>query len=325
MRRAFQRELFRALLLIVFPAVSGVHAQSYPARPIRMVIPFPAGGTIEVVGRPLATKLSEALGQIVIIDNRPGANGVTGSTLVAKAPADGHTLLLAPTGPMVISPALQAMPYDVLKDFAPITVVVNQPMCLVVSAVLPVKSVPELIALAKERPGRINFASAGVGNAIHLAGEMFKTAAGIDIVHVPYKGTPMAVTELIAGQVHMMISSIPGMLPQIKAGRLRPLAVTAATRLELFPAVPTMREAGFPDYKASSWYGLLAPAGTPPAIVTTLNREAAKIMRSVEIREYLHGQGSEAVGNSVEEFRTHLRAELKRWAGAVKSSGAKAD
>jgi tripartite-type tricarboxylate transporter receptor subunit TctC len=316
-------QLLLITLLVMAPGAAG--AQSYPSRPIRMIVPFPAGGTMEVVGRPLTNKLTEALGQTVITDNRPGANGVTGSALVAGAPADGYTLLFAPTGPLVISPALQKMPYDVEKDFAPITVVVSQPMCLVVDPALPVKSVRELIALAKAKPGQINFASAGVGNAIHLAGEMFRTAAGIDIVHVPYKGTPMAFTEIIGGHVQMIITSIPGMLPHIKAGRLRPLGVTSAARMEVLPQVPTFTEAGFPQFRPTSWYGLLAPAGTPRTVVARLNAEAVKIMRSPEIRDYMHQQGSEAVGSSVEEFRAHTRAELVRWAAAVKSSGAKTE
>lgn len=313
------------LSFVLLMASATAAAQTYPSRPIRMIVPFPAGGTMEVVGRPLTAKLTEVLGQTVITDNRPGANGVTGSALAANAPADGYTLLFAPTGPLVISPALQKMPFDVEKDFAPITVVVNQPMCLVVDPALPVKSVQELIALAKAKPGQINFASAGVGNAIHLAGEMFKTAAGIDIVHVPYKGTPMAFTEIIGGQVQMIITSIPGMLPHIRAGRLRPLGVTSAARMEVLPQVPTFSEVGFPQFRPSSWYGLLAPAGTPRPIVAKLNAEAVKIMHSPEIREYMHKQGSEAVGSSVDEFRAHMRAELVRWAAAVKSSGAKTE
>jgi tripartite-type tricarboxylate transporter receptor subunit TctC len=288
------------------------------------VLPFPAGGGIDIVGRALGTKLSKALGQSVVIDNRPGADGLIGAEMVAKSSPDGYTLLLASTDTLAINPALYPkLPYNTLRDFAPITLVVDQPMCLVVDSKLPVKSVQELVALAKANPGKLNFASPGVGNAIHLAGEIFKTTAAIDIVHVPYKGSVAAITEIIAGQVQMMISSIPQMLPYIKSAKLRAPAVSSPNRMELLPDVPTLREVGFPQIKISSWYGLVAPAGTFKEIIARLNNESVTILHTKEMTDYLAQQGSEAVGNSPDEFRAHLKSELTKWAEAVRSSGAK--
>ena len=310
--------------LLLLAAAPSTLAQTYPGKPLRMVVPFPAGGSADIVARALNQRLSAALGQPVVVDNRSGADGMIGAEMVAKSPPDGYTLLFASTGPLVINPVLNAkMAYDIVKDFAPITVVVQNPMCLVVHPSLPVKSVMELGAFAKARPGQLNFASAGIGNALHLAGEIFKSQTGTDIVHVPYKGTAPAVTDVMAGNSHMMISSIPVMLGPIKAGRLRPLAVAANARMALLPDVPTMREAGLEKFNANSWYGLLAPAGTPREIVTRLNTESVRILRSTEMREYLATQGAEAVGNTPEEFSRHIQSELAKWARAVKAAGVK--
>jgi tripartite-type tricarboxylate transporter receptor subunit TctC len=247
-----------------------------------------------------------------------------GTEQVAKSTPDGYTLLISSTGPMVINPALNLkMPYDTLKDFAPITLVVVQPMCLVVHPSVPVKSVKELIALAKARPGQLNYASGGIGNGAHLAGEIFRAVTSIDIFHVPYKGAAPAVVDLVAGQVQMMLNSIPVLLPFIKSGKLRPLAVGADNRMAILPEVPTMRESGVPKFDANSWYGFFAPAGTSKEIVSRLNAESVKILRSQEMRDFMSPQGAEAIGNSPEEFRAHIKSELAKWAQAVKMAGAR--
>lgn len=225
---------------------------------------------------------------------------------------------------MVINPALNLkMPYDTLKDFAPITLVVVQPLCLVVHPSLPVKSVKELVALAKARPGQLNYGSGGIGNGAHLAGELFKTATGTDIIHIPYKGAAPAVVDLLAGQVHMMLNSIPVLLPHIRAAKLRALAVGNRTRMAILPEVPTMHEAGVAKFDANSWYGFFAPAGTPKEIVSRLNAESAQILRGQEMRDFLLPQGAEPIGNSPEEFSAHIKAELAKWAQAVKAADVK--
>lgn len=307
-----------SLLNLALPAA----AQSYPNRPVRIVAPFPAGGGLDLVSRALGQRLSTALGQSIIIDNRSGADGMIGTEQVAKAAPDGYTLLISSTGPMVINPALNIkMPYDTLRNFAPITLVVVQPLCLVVHPSLPVKSVKELIALAKAKPGQLNYGSGGIGNGAHLAGEIFRTITSIDIVHVPYKGAAPAVVDLLAGQVQMMLNSIPVMLPFIKSAKLRALAVGADKRMAILPEVPTMRESGIAKFDANSWYGFFAPAGTPKEIVSRLNYESAKILRSQEMRDFMSPQGAEAIGDSPEEFSAHIRSELAKWAQAVKTAG----
>jgi tripartite-type tricarboxylate transporter receptor subunit TctC len=296
-------------------------AQNYPVRPIRIVAPFPAGGGLDLVARALGQRLSAALGQSVIIDNRAGADGMIGTEQVAKAAPDGYTLLISSTGPMVINPALSLkMPYDTVKDFAPITLVVVQPLCLVVHPSLPVKSVKELVALAKARPGQLNYGSGGIGNGAHLAGELFKIATATDIVHVPYKGAAPAVVDLLAGQVQIMLNSIPVLLPQIRAGKLRALAVGADHRMAIMPDTPTMREAGIAKFDANSWYGFFAPAATPREIVGKLNAEAAKILRGQEMRDFMSQQGADAIGNSPEEFSAHIKSELAKWSLAVRTA-----
>ena len=307
-----------SLLNLPLPAA----AQTYPNRPVRIVAPFPAGGGLDLVSRALGQRLSTALGQSIIIDNRSGADGMIGTEQVAKAAPDGYTLLISSTGPMVINPALNIkMPYDTLRNFAPITLVVVQSLCLVVHPSLPVKSVKELIALAKAKPGQLNYGSGGIGNGAHLAGEIFRTITSIDIVHVPYKGAAPAVVDLLAGQVQMMLNSIPVLLPFIKSAKLRALAVGADKRMAILPEVPTMRESGIAKFDANSWYGFFAPAGTPKEIVSRLNYESAKILRSQEMRDFMSPQGAEAIGDSPEEFSAHIRSELAKWAQAVKTAG----
>ena len=321
MSHAFRLFCASLLLLLGFTFAA---AQPYPNRPIRIVAPFPAGGGLDLVSRALGQRLSAALGQSVIIDNRAGADGMIGTEQVARATPDGYALLISSTGPMVINPALNLkMPYDTLKDFAPITLVVVQPLCLVVHPSLPVKSVKELVALAKARPGQLNYGSGGIGNGAHLAGELFKTATGTDIVHIPYKGAAPAVVDLLAGQVHMMLNSIPVLLPHIRAAKLRALAVGNRSRMAILPEVPTMHEAGVAKFDANSWYGFFAPAGTPKEIVSRLNAESAKILRGQEMSDFLSPQGAEPIGNSPEEFSAHIKAELAKWAQAVKAADVK--
>jgi tripartite-type tricarboxylate transporter receptor subunit TctC len=309
-------------LCIASGSASAQSAQSYPVRPVRVVVPFPPGGGLDIVMRPVNERLSVALGQSFVMDIRTGAGGMTGTHSAAQAAPDGYTLLASSTGPLVITPALNRalklpMPYDTQRDLAPITQLIVQPMCLVVHPSLPVKSLRELVAFAKARPGQLNYASAGVGNGTHLAAEMFKAQTGTQIQHVPYKGTALAQVDLMSGQVHMIIVSIPALLPQLRNGRLRALAVGADERVPVLPDVPTMREQGLERFNVNSWYGLFAPAGTPNEIVTRLNRETVKILRSNDIRANLAAQGSDTVGNSVAEFSAHIRNELAKWQQAV--------
>jgi tripartite-type tricarboxylate transporter receptor subunit TctC len=313
---------FGTALGLLAPGSAG--AQSYPEKPVRLVVPFAPGGGADLVGRAVATPLAAALGQPVIVENRAGADGQIGASMVAKSPPDGYTLVVGTTGPMVISPAVESkMPYDTLRDFSPITQLVSQPMALVVHPSLPVTNVAQFISLAKARPGQLNYASAGVGNGTHLAAEIFRSLTGVQIVHVPYKGTGPAVTDLIGGHVQVLFSSIPVMLAHINVGKLRALAVGSEKRMPMLPHVPTMAEAGVKGFDASSWYGLFAPAGTPAPVVNRLNAEVVKILRGAEIGSLLLSQGAQPVGSTPEAFGAHIRAELVKWQKAVRAAGVK--
>ncbi len=301
-------------------------APAYPTKPIRIVVPFPPGGATDILARDVAQKLTDAWGQAVIVDNRPGAGGNIGSELVAKAAPDGYTLEMGTVGTHAINASLYAkMPYDHVKDFAPVILVASVPNVLEVNPALPVNSVAELIAYAKANPGKLNFASSGNGTSIHLSGELFKVMAGVQMTHVPYKGSAPALQDLIAGQVQLMFDNLPPSLPQIKAGKLRALAVTSAARAPALPDVPTVAEAGLPGFEASSWFGVLAPAGTPPAIVAKLNAEIGRWLATPEAKEKLAKQGADAAGGSPEDFVKHIAAETAKWAKVVKESGAKID
>jgi len=326
------RTALRALQLIVTIAASLAsghalaQAPAYPSKPIRLVVPFPPGGATDILAREVGQKLTEAWGQSVIVDNRPGAGGNIGAELVAKAAPDGYTLLMGTVGTHAINASLYAkLPYDHIKDFAPVILVAGVPNVLVVNPALPVGTVGELIAYAKANPGKLNFASSGNGTSIHLSGELFKVMAGVDMTHVPYKGSAPAVQDLIAGQVQLMFDNLPPSLPQIKAGKLRALAVTSATRAAALPDVPTMAESGLPGFEASSWFGILAPAGTPSTIVAKLNAEVAKWLATPEAKEKLSKQGANAAGGSPDDFARHIAAETTKWAKVVKDSGAKVD
>ena len=325
------KPLARFVDLILFAVLLGVsggvaHAEAYPSKPITMIVPFPAGGTTDILARAIGQELFKTLGQQVIVDNRPGAGGNIGSALVAKAAPDGYTLLMGTVGTHAINASLYAkMPYDTVKDFAPITQVAAVPNILVVNPTLPVKSVKELIAYAKANPGKLNFASSGNGTSIHLSGELFKTMAGVDMTHIPYKGSAPALTDLLGGQVNLMFDNMPSALPHVKAGKLRALAVTSGKRSPAAPDLPTIEEAGVPGYEASSWFGVLAPAGTPPDIVNKLNAEIVRILKTPEMKERLSSQGAEPVGSSPGEFAAHIKAEMAKWAKVVKESGARVD
>jgi tripartite-type tricarboxylate transporter receptor subunit TctC len=321
------RGMLRWTLGALFACIATVaSAQSYPNRAIRLVVPFPAAGTTDILARAAAQKLTEAFGQSVVVDNRPGAAGNIGSDLVAKSAPDGYTLLMGTVGTHAINPSLYSkMPYDHVKDFVPVVLVAGVPNVLVVNPALPVNSVADLIKLAKDKPGQINFASSGSGTSIHLSGELFKTMAGVDITHIPYKGSSPALTDLMGGQVQIMFDNLPSALPQIKAGKLRAIAVTSLKRAPVLPDVPTISESGLPGFEASSWFGVLAPAGTPAPIVARINAEVNKWLQSAEAREKLLSQGAEAAGGSPEQFANHIRAESEKWAKVVKASGAKVD
>ncbi|MEP6657532.1 MAG: tripartite tricarboxylate transporter substrate binding protein [Betaproteobacteria bacterium] len=317
--------LFHIPLLAIAPLAHG-QAASYPVRPIRLVVPFPAGGATDILARAIGQRFSEVLGQPVIVDNRPGAGGNIGSELVAKATPDGYTLLMGTVGTHAINPSLYAkMPYDHVKDFAPVILVAGVPNVFVVHPSVPVRTVGEFIAYAKANPGKLNFASSGSGTSIHLAGELFKVMAGVQMTHVPYKGSSPAIQDLLGGQVQLMFDNLPSALPQIKAGKLRALAVTSANRTPTLPDVPTVAEAGLPGFEASSWFGVLAPAGTPPAIINRLNAEGVKWLATPEAKEKMQNLGANAAGGTPDDFAAHIRAETVKWARVVKDSGAKAE
>jgi len=323
---------FRSLALVACSAFALLGAPSalaqapFPTKPVRLVVPFPAGGTTDILARAAAQKLSETLGQQVIVDNRPGAGGNIGAELVAKAPADGYTLLMGTVGTHAINPSLYAkMPYDHVKDFAPVILVAGVPNVLVVNPDLPFKTVADVVAYAKANPGKLNFASSGSGTSIHLSGELFKVMAGVQMTHVPYKGSAPALTDVIGGQVQLMFDNLPSALPQIKGGKLRAVAVTSTTRAAALPDVPTVAESGLPGFESSSWFGILAPAGTPKDIIAKINTDVQKWLSTPEAKEKLLGQGAIAAGGSPDDFAKHIQAETAKWAKVVKESGAKVD
>ena len=310
-----------ALALAAHPAA----AQNYPAKTIRIVVPLAAGGPGDVLARAVGQKLSENVGQPVVIDNRPGANTNVGNEFVAKAPADGYTLL-ATASTLTINPGLYPkLPYEAMRDFAPISLIGSAPLILVVHPSLPVRSVKELAALAKSKPGQLHYGSAGNGSVLHLAGEMFNTSAGVKLVHVPYKGVTNAFSDLLGGQISVMFPGAPIALPQVKAGKLRALATTGAARTAAAPELPPVAEAGFPGYEISVWYGLLAPAATPPAIINRLHTEISRIVQLPDIKERWATLGAEPLHNTPEQFAAFLKTDLGKWAKVIRDSGAKID
>jgi tripartite-type tricarboxylate transporter receptor subunit TctC len=303
---------------------SGAHADNYPGRPIRVIIPFPPGGAADAVVRGLSPRFTERLGQPLVVDNRPGAGGNLGAELAARALPDGYTLLLAPTSVYAIAASLyETLAYDLLRDFAPIALVANNPHVLVVSPSLSVRSVGELIALAKAKPGQLTVASQGIGTVSHLEGELFKTMAGIEWLHVPYKGSTPALVDLLGGQVQLFFDSVVASRPHVLAGKLVALAVTPGRRTPVWPELPTIAEAGLPGYAAESWFGVLAPAATPKDIVALLNRTLVALLGEHEIIERLSAQGLEPTASTPEALADHMRAEIAKWTPIVKASGAR--
>ncbi len=298
-------------------------AQQYPNRPIRFIVPFPPGGGNDIVGRIVALRLYDALGQQVVVDNRGGAGGTIGTDITAKAPPDGHTMLINNISLAVNHTLMPKLPYNTLKDLAPVTLIGRQANIVVVHPGLAAKSIKELLALARARPGQINYGSGGIGTASHVATEYLKLETKTDLVHVPYKGLGPALTDLMAGRLQIIISTMASALPNVKAGKLRPLAVTTAARSSFFPELPTMREGGVKGYEFSTWYGLLVPAGTPKAIVSRLNLETAKVLQSAALNEQFAAQGLESTPSRPEEFGAYLKAEVEKWGKVITASGAK--
>ena len=315
-----------AIAVLPLEAIAQSPAAAFPTKPVRLVVPFPPGGPLDVTGRAIAQKLSESWGQPVVVDNRPGAGGNIGAELVAKAPADGYTVVMGALSTHAVNPSLYAkMPYDAVKDFAPITLVATTPNVLVVNPALPVNSVRELIAYAKANPGKVAFGSGSNGSAGHLAGELFKVETGADMLHVPFRGAAPAMQALLAGDTQIMFDNLASSMPQVKAGKLRALAVTTAQRSKLVPELPTMAESGLAGFDISTWFGLLAPAGTPPEIVAKWNAEVTKILNAPEMRERLNAQGAEPTPTTPAEFAAFIQREIPKYARIVKASGAKVD
>jgi tripartite-type tricarboxylate transporter receptor subunit TctC len=297
-------------------------AQEYPSKPIRLIVPFAAGGGNDNIARLLGKRLAESLGQPLVIDNRAGAGGALGAELAAKAAPDGYTLFLGGVGSHAVNPNLRKnLPYDPIRDFAPVALLASAPLVLVVHPSVPAHTLAEFIALARAHPGALNYASNGNGTSSHLAAVMFEAAAGVKMVHVPYKGLAPALTDLLSGQVQLMFSSVVAILPHIKSGRLRGLAVTGSARLPLLPELPTVAESGFPGYEASSWYGILAPAHTPEPIVAKLNAEMARALAQPEMRATLLAEGAEPIGGTPQQFGAYIRSEKERMGKLIREAG----
>ena len=310
--------------VLIASAATLASAQSFPNKPIRVVVPYPAGGPIDMTTRPMAQKLSDAMGVTVVVDNRGGANGMIGTDNVAKSPADGNSLVVASGGAFSIGPHVYAkLPFDVFKDFAPVSLFVTMPELLAVHPALPVKSVKDLVALARQRPGQLNFGSSGTGSTPHLAGEMLMAAAKIRMVHVPYKGMGPATMDLIAGQLQLVFADMPVLMQQVKGGKLHALAVGSPQRSPSLPEVATMSEAGYPQVEAYNWYALFAPAATPKPIITRLNAEVVKVMSNPEVKSFNQTQGAEAMGSTPEELAALHKREYDKWGAVVRAAGIK--
>jgi tripartite-type tricarboxylate transporter receptor subunit TctC len=310
--------------LALLPVMAG--AQTFPVRPIHIVVPFPPGGSTDLLARRIGEKLAAVWGQPVIVDNRAGAGGTVGADFVAKAPADGYTLLMGVTGTNAISGALYPrLPYDIARDFAPVSLVVSSPLVLVKSPGFAPATVQQLVAAARARPAAINYGSAGNGTSMHLTGEMFKLTTHVSMLHIPYRGSAGALTDLMGGQIETMFGDFLVVWPQIEAGKVVPIAVTGKQRHRLLPNVPTVAESGYPGFEALSWQGLFAPTGTPTAIVEQLNREVNKAMASPDIQEYFGSRGFALGGGTPGQFNAFVQAEIVKWGAIVKASGAKPD
>jgi tripartite-type tricarboxylate transporter receptor subunit TctC len=318
----------KAILLSLFLAVAplAASAQAYPSRPIRFVVPYPAGGPLDTVARLTAQKVSEAVKQPVIVDNKPGAGGNIGADIVAKSSADGYTLLMGAVATHAINPGLYAkIPYDPVRDFAPVTQLASTPNVLIVNPAIPAANVREFIAYAKAHPGRLNFGSGSNGSAGHLAGELFKTMAGVDMAHVPYKGSAPAMQDLVGGQIQAMFDNLASALGPMRAGKVKGLAVTTAQRSALAPDLPTIAESGLPGFDISTWFGVFAPAGTPRDVVERLHAEFIRALAAPDVREKMVNLGAEPVGNRPEAFAAYIQAEAEKYARVIKASGARVD
>jgi tripartite-type tricarboxylate transporter receptor subunit TctC len=318
------KDITRLIAAIAFAAPIAAAAQAWPAKPVRMLVPFPPGGGVDFAARIVGKHLSERLGQPIVIENRAGANGIIAMEALKNAPPDGYTLATTSNGPLVINPSIYLkLPYDPVKDYVAVGRLVHFPLLLVTHPSVAAKSVPEVIALAKAKPGSVSYSSPGVGNGGHLAGELFASMAKVSLLHVPYKGTAPAVTALLAGEVALSFSSIPSVLPHIRAGRLRALAVGNAARMAALPEFPTIAESGVPGYEAFSWGGMIAPAGTPPDVVARVNREIGVILRQKDIVEQMANDGTIPMPDSPEEFAAYIKAELAKWAAIAKIANIK--
>jgi len=315
-------------LFIFASALAGVTAPvqaQYPEKPLRFILPFPPGGGTDTLGRVIGQKLSDMLGQQVVMDNRPGAGANLGAEIAAKSPPDGYTLFMGNVAHTINVSLYSRLNYDLARDFAPVTLLASTPNILVVHPSLPVKSVKELIALAKAQPGRLDYASSGSGSSSHLAAELFDNMAGVKMTHVPYKGGGPAVIALISGQVSVGFATTPSVISYVKAGKLRGLAVTGAHRSPAIPGLPTISEAGVPGYEAGTWYGLLVPSGTPKEIIARLHADAVKVLKLPDVKARLDATGYEAIGSTPEEYAAYTRTEIAKWAGVIKASGVHVD
>jgi tripartite-type tricarboxylate transporter receptor subunit TctC len=306
-------------LMLLCPTLA--MAQDFPNKPIKLIVPFPPGGPNDIIARVVGQRMSEIVKQPIVIENRSGQGGVTGTDAVAKSPPDGYTIAIASAGALAISPSMEKVAYETLKDLQPITLVATVPEMLVVATSVPANNMKELVALASAQPGKLNFASSGPGSLPHLAGELFKLTAKIDIVHVPYRGAAPAVNDLLAQQVQMVFLDLPVLLPQIKAGKLKPIAVGAPQRVPSAPDVPTTAEVGMPNLITENWYGMVAPAKTPPNVVTALNKAAVEAMKDPAVVEKLESQGAILGGDSPEHFAAFIDSETKKWAKVIKDAG----
>jgi tripartite-type tricarboxylate transporter receptor subunit TctC len=320
------RIVLRFAMLWIAALAPPVVAQVYPNRPIRVIVPFPAGGTADILARVIGQKMTESWGQQVVIDNRAGAGGNIAAELAAKSPPNGYTLFLCTVGTHAIHHTLyRKLPFDPIKDFAGIAYIAGVPNVLVVHPSIPARDVKELIAFIKSRPGQINFGSSGTGSSVHMSGEMLKSMAGLDMTHIAYKGNPQAVTDLMAGQIELMVTNMPSVIPYIENRRLRALAVTTKTRSPALPSVPTMEEAGLTGYESSAWFGVVGQAAMPRDIVHKVNAEVVRILKLADVKQNLASQGADPLFMSAEEFDAFMKAETEKWAKVVKAAGVYAD
>ena len=320
------RQLLAGSFALLASHASSAQAPVYPAQPVRLIVPFPAGGGTDIIARTVAAKLTATLGWNFILDNKPGSGGNLGIDAVAKAPADGYTLALGQTSNLSINPSLYAkLPYDPLKDLTPVVYAASAPLALVVAAGSPFKSLADVVTASRANPGSLNFASPGNGTVTHLAGELFQKAAGVKFTHVPYKGSAQANVDLIGGQVQLYMASVPTLIGHVRNGKMRAIAVTSLGRVEDLPQVPSIAESGYPGFEALTWFGFVAPAGTPKEVVARLNAEINKVLQSADVKQKLAEQGAQSHGGTPDQFGALIKAEIARWAPVIKASGARLD